>query len=264
MDLQKLLLFAAIGAFCLLLVMEVIRPYRNFGAEIAKASFATNTKAFLFNNVILSVFSASSLYVIAERYGQAGLLSGVESRAVEWFLSFVLFDFSVYLWHASGHKFEVLWRFHKIHHSDKSINVTTGFLFHVFDLFLELIYKCIVVVILGLEAQIVLVCEILRLFFVLFHHSNISFRGEKWLSQIIITPALHRVHHSALRSEHDSNYGIVLSIWDRMFDTRKELIPERIGLDLIEADNFVQLFFLAFITERHVVRLLRMIPRGKR
>ena len=71
-------------------------------------------------------------------------------------------------------------------------------------------------------------------------------------------------HHSALRSEHDSNYGIVLSIWDQLFATRKELVPEKIGLDLIEAENFIQLFFLAFITERHISKLLQLVPKGKK
>lgn len=100
--------------------------------------------------------------------------------------------------------------------------------------------------------------------FVLFHHSNLTIPGEKWLSYVIITPYLHRAHHSTLRSEHDSNYGIVLAIWDLIFKTRKELVPEKIGLEMIEAENFVQLFCLAFITERRLARLLNALPRRGR
>jgi sterol desaturase/sphingolipid hydroxylase (fatty acid hydroxylase superfamily) len=106
--------------------------------------------------------------------------------------------------------------------------------------------------------------EIIELFFIFFHHANISFSGENLLSQVIITPSIHRSHHSTIRAEHDSNYGIVLSFWDRMFNTRKELVPENIGLDLIGADNFIQLFSLAFITERKIMKLFSWLPKGKK
>jgi sterol desaturase/sphingolipid hydroxylase (fatty acid hydroxylase superfamily) len=106
--------------------------------------------------------------------------------------------------------------------------------------------------------------ESIQLFFIFFHHSNITFENEKRLSKFIITPYLHRTHHSTLRSEHDSNYGIVLAFWDKLFGTRKELVPENIGLDIIEAENCWQLFFLAFITERHIRKLWRMIPKGRK
>jgi sterol desaturase/sphingolipid hydroxylase (fatty acid hydroxylase superfamily) len=101
------------------------------------------------------------------------------------------------------------------------------------------------------------------MFFVLFHHGNFTFPGEKWISYLIITPHLHRTHHSTLRKEHDSNYGIVLSIWDVMFGTRKEIEPASIGLEMIEAENLVQLFSLAFLTERRLARLLHLVPRRR-
>lgn len=132
------------------------------------------------------------------------------------------------------------------------------------DLFLEILYKCAFVVLIGVDAYLVLVMESVQLFFIFFHHSNITFENEKQLSNYIITPYLHRTHHSTLRSEHDSNYGIVLAFWDKLFDTRKELIPEKIGLDVLEAENFLQLFFLAFITERNIRKLFQMIPKGRK
>jgi hypothetical protein len=124
--------------------------------------------------------------------------------------------------------------------------------------------ECICVILIGVNAQIVIVCEVLRMAFVFFHHSNLSFSGEKWLSYIIITPYLHRAHHSTVREEHDSNYGIVLSVWDLMFETRKELVPNTVGLEMIEANDFVQLFCLAFVTERRFARLLHILPRRRR
>jgi sterol desaturase/sphingolipid hydroxylase (fatty acid hydroxylase superfamily) len=176
----------------------------------------------------------------------------------------MLFDLAIYIWHFASHKYEWLWRFHKIHHSDKSFNVSTGFRFHVFDLLLEIIYKCIFVVVIGVNAYIVLSIEIIELFFIFFHHANIRVPYENIISQLIITPSLHRTHHSTLRAEHDNNYGIVLSVWDRMFNTRDEREPKQIGLDLIGAENFIQLFSLAFITESKIIKLFGLLPKGKK
>jgi len=254
----------AIAAFLVLLAMEKIKPYRVFPQKISKESFVTNTTAFLVNNLILTVLRASSLFLIAQQFASYGLLSGLENGPVKWVLAFIFFDLAIYIWHVASHKFEFLWRFHKIHHSDKSFNVSTGFRFHVFDLLLEIVYKSVFVVVIGVNAYLVLSIEIIELFFIFFHHANLRIPNEEAISQVIITPGLHRAHHSTLRQEHDSNYGIVLSIWDRIFRTRKELVPERIGLDLIEAENFIQLFSLAFITELKIRKLLSWIPQGKK
>ncbi|MDP3333100.1 MAG: sterol desaturase family protein, partial [Methylococcaceae bacterium] len=164
----------------------------------------------------------------------------------------------------ASHKYEWLWRFHKVHHSDKGFNVSTGFRFHVFDLLLEIIYKCAFVVVIGVNAYLVLSIEIVELFFIMFHHANIRVPYEDIISKVFITPSIHRTHHSTARNEHDSNYGIVLSIWDQLFGTRKELVPQQIGLDLIEAENYIQLFSLAFITERKIKALFGWIPKGKK
>jgi hypothetical protein len=77
--------------------------------------------------------------------------------------------------------------------------------------------------------------------FVMFHHTNLSFRGERWLGWLAIVPRLHRVHHSARRSEHDNNYGAVFSLWDRLFGTFRDLVPEEIGLRHVPGQNLVQL-----------------------
>lgn len=254
----------AILAFLLLLVVEKNKPYRIFSRKVYKESIVTNTTAFLVNNIILTILRASSLFVVAQQFSSIGLLGGMQNGPLKWLLAFAFFDFAIYAWHFASHKYEWLWRFHKVHHSDKSFNVSTGFRFHVFDLLLEIVYKCIFVVVIGVDAYLVLSIEIIELFFIFFHHANIRVPNEQAISKYIITPYLHRTHHSTIRSEHDSNYGIVLAIWDRIFGTRKELIPENIGLDLIEAENFIQLFSLAFITERKIKKLFELIPKGKK
>lgn len=261
---SQVLFGLAILAFIALVVIEKLKPYRRFTDKIDKESFVTNTTTFLFNNVILTVLRATSLFFVAQQFSSHGLLSEMGNHPVKWLFAFLLYDLAIYAWHVFSHKYEFLWRFHKVHHSDKSFNASTGFRFHVFDLFLEILYKCAFVILVGVDAYLVLVMEAIQSFFIFFHHSNISFDNEKLMSQYIITPYLHRTHHSTLRSEHDSNYGIVLAFWDKFFGTRKELVPEKIGLDIIEAGNFLQLFFLAFITERNMRKLFQIIPRGRK
>lgn len=253
----------AILAFMALLVIEKLKPYRRFTNKIDKQSIVTNTTTFLFNNVILTTLRATSLFFVAQQFSSYGLLSGMGNHPVKWIFAFLLYDLAIYVWHVASHKYEFLWRFHKVHHSDKSFNASTGFRFHVFDLFLEIPYKCLFVILIGVDAYLVLAIETIQLFFIFFHHSNIAFDNEKKLSEVIITPSLHRTHHSTVRAEHDSNYGIVLAFWDKLFGTRKELVPEKIGLDIIVAENFLQLFSLAFITERNIRKLLHMIPKGR-
>lgn len=254
----------AILAFILLLAIEKKYPFRHFSAKIYKESFVTNTTAFLVNNLIITALRASSLFLVAQQFASFGLLGGLDNGPLKWILAFGFFDLAIYIWHYASHKSEYLWRFHKVHHSDKSFNVSTGFRFHVFDLLLEIVYKCVFVVVIGVDAYLVLSIEIIELFFIFFHHANIKVPKEATISKVIITPSLHRTHHSTLRNEHDSNYGIVLAIWDLLFNTRKELVPANIGLDLIEADNFIQLFSLAFITERKIRQLFGWIPKGKK
>lgn len=260
---NEILFGLAMLAFALLLVWERKQPYRKFAGDINKHSLVTNTSAFLFNNLVLAILRASSLFLVAQQFAGFGLLRNMAEGPLKWLLVFALFDLAIYVWHLASHHFEWLWRFHKIHHSDKSFNVSTGFRFHVFDLLLEIVYKCLFVIVVGVDAYVVLSIEIIELFFIFFHHANITVPGEDRLSAWIITPSLHRAHHSTLRREHDSNYGIVLAFWDRCFGTRLELVPQSIGLDLIEAENLVQLFSLAFITERQIKRLFSWLPKGK-
>lgn len=261
--LEGALFGVAVLLFAALLIIEKFYPYRAVSKDLMKKSLVTNTGAFILNNVIMSLLSISSLILVASNYSSYGLLGRMDDGPLKWILSFVLFDLAVYLWHRLGHSNEFLWRFHKIHHSDKTYNVTTGLRFHVLDQLLEVFVKCVGVIVFGVPASIVVVCELVRMFFVLFHHGNFSFPGEKYLSYVIITPYLHRAHHSTLRAEHDSNYGIVLAFWDILFRTRKELVPAKIGLEMIEAENIVQLFSLAFLTERKLAKILHLVPRRK-
>lgn len=247
-----------------LLALEKKRPKVAFAKTTSKESVYTNLTAFFFNNVVLTLIRATSLFFVAQEFASYGFLHGMEEGPAKWLLTFLIYDFSIYLWHVVGHHNEFLWRFHKVHHSDKAFNVTTGFRFHVIDLLIEIPYKCLFVITIGVNAHIVLAMEAIQLVFILFHHSNTEIPNEEKVSQFLITPSLHRAHHSALRGEHDSNYGIVFSFWDRIFGTRLEVIPQKIGLEVIMAENFIQLLCLGLLTEKHFRRVLKVIPNAGR
>lgn len=243
-----------------ILYREKRHPEIHFPKSISRESVYTNLTAFFFNNIVLTIVRATSLFFVAQEFAGHGLLRGMEEGPLKWLLTFAMYDFAIYLWHVLNHHNEFFWRFHKVHHSDKAFNVTTGFRFHVLDLLIEIPYKCLFVMLVGVDAHIVLAMEAIQLVFILFHHSNTEIPHEDRISQVLITPSLHRAHHSAEREEHDSNYGIVFSFWDRIFDTRLEVVPKSIGLNLIMAENFIQLMFLALVTERHFRKVLKLIP----
>lgn len=239
---SQVLFGVAILAFMALVVMEKLKPYRRFTDDIHKASFVNNTTTFLFNNIILTALRATSLYFVAQQFSYLGLLRAMDNHPFKWVITFLLYDFAIYAWHVANHKYEFLWRFHKVHHSDKSFNASTGFRFHVCDLFLEILYKCLFVIIIGVDAYLVLVMESIQLFFIFFHHSNISFAQEKSLSEFIITPYLHRTHHSTLRSEHDSNYGIVLAFGTSCLTPAKRSSPNKSGWISLKLKTFYNFF----------------------
>jgi sterol desaturase/sphingolipid hydroxylase (fatty acid hydroxylase superfamily) len=243
-----------------ILFFEKKRPKVGFPKHVSKESVYTNLSAFFFNNVVLTLVRATSLFFVAQQFAGHGLLRGMEEGPLKWLLTFAMYDFAIYGWHVLNHNHDFFWRFHKVHHSDKAFNVTTGFRFHVLDLLIEIPFKCLFVILIGVDAHIVLAMEAIQLVFILFHHSNTEIPHEDRISNILITPSLHRTHHSALRREHDSNYGIVLSVWDRIFGTRVEAVPEHIGLNLIVAENFIQLMCLALVTENHFRKILKVIP----
>ena len=185
---------------------------------------------FLFNNTLLSLVSASSLLVLAEQYSEGGFLGQLSNPVWRLILSFLVLDLVVYLWHWACHRFDNLWMFHKVHHSDPYLNISTSFRVHILGLIVVTVLKAALVVTLGIDKMSLLITETLTLFFVMLHHTNISFIGEKLLAYFIIVPFLHRVHHSTERYEHDMNFGAVLSIWDRIFGTLLEKEPTAIGV----------------------------------
>jgi sterol desaturase/sphingolipid hydroxylase (fatty acid hydroxylase superfamily) len=233
--------FMILGAFTVLLALEASAARKERRPRLYRQSYLANLGTFVMNDTLLSLLSVSSLWLVAERFADRGLLSAMPNPLWKAALSFILLDLTLYFWHRASHTFDWLWMFHKVHHSDRVMNVSTAFRLHFMEVLLTMLVKALFIVAVGVDAAVVVANEAIVTLFVMFHHANLSFRGERWLSWLAIVPSLHRVHHSAKREEHDSNYGAVFSWWDRLFGTLAELKPAEIGLKNVGELNPIEL-----------------------
>jgi sterol desaturase/sphingolipid hydroxylase (fatty acid hydroxylase superfamily) len=135
--------------------------------------------------------------------------------------SVILLDLAIYFQHVLFHAVPVLWRLHRMHHADLDIDVTTGLRFHPIEILLSMVIKLAVVIALGAPALAVLLFEVLLNATSLFNHSNVRIpeRFDGVLRWVVVTPDMHRVHHSILLRETNSNFGFNLPWWDRLFGT---------------------------------------------
>ncbi len=136
-------------------------------------------------------------------------------------LSVVLLDLVIYLQHRVFHSVPALWRLHRMHHADPELDASTGLRFHPLEILLSLALKAAVVVALGAPAEAVLLFEVLLNATSMFNHADLRIppRVDRWLRLVLVTPDMHRTHHSERREETDSCFGFCLPWWDRLFGT---------------------------------------------
>jgi len=170
---------------------------------------------------IVAPTGAVGFALFAEAHG-LGLFNVVAMPAwVEMVLALLTLDLAIYLQHRLFHYAPVLWRLHRMHHADLDVDVTTGARFHPIEILLSLGIKFVVIVPLGLSPLAVLLFEIGLNATSMFNHSNVRVSPaiERVLRCLVVTPDMHRVHHSVVRRETDSNFGFNFPWWDRLFGT---------------------------------------------
>ena len=133
----------------------------------------------------------------------------------------VLLDLIVYLQHVLFHSVPALMRLHAVHHADADFDLTTGIRFHPLEIVISMLIKMTAIAGLGIPAFAVLVFEVLLNTSAMFNHANASLpaRLEPWVRRLLVTPDMHRIHHSVVETERNSNYGFCLSWWDRLLGT---------------------------------------------
>ncbi|WGY46990.1 MULTISPECIES: sterol desaturase family protein [unclassified Vibrio] len=136
-------------------------------------------------------------------------------------VAIIALDVIIYTQHVLFHRIPWLWRMHRMHHADQDIDVTTGARFHPLEIIVSMWVKVGAITLLGAPALAVVIFEVLLNASAMFNHSNarLPLSVDRWLRNVIVTPDMHRVHHSVIEREMHSNFGFFLSVWDRVFGT---------------------------------------------
>lgn len=235
----------SLSLFVLFAVIEVIAPRRALVLG-RYARWVTHALFFISNAFVgrlLSLLVAVAGTAAWAEHNKVGLFYLTD---LPWWaktiIAFIVLDFAVWLQHIFMHRIPLFWRLHKVHHSDRDLDVTTALRFHPSELVVSTLYKSIWVLLLGVPIEIALAFELWLNGNAMFNHSNLALPG--WLNRIIrlvlVTPDMHLVHHSVDIREQNHNFGFALTIWDRlagyyMHESRFGRDGETIGL--IEAQN---------------------------
>jgi sterol desaturase/sphingolipid hydroxylase (fatty acid hydroxylase superfamily) len=215
-------LAAFAGVLALMLLLEFAIPRRGRSGPRLRR-WTTNLALAGAGTLLLRIavpLLAVGVAVLAEQH-RFGLFNWTATpEAVAFVLSFVALDLLVYVQHVVFHKAGLLWRLHRVHHADPDVDATTGIRFHPVEILLSMGIKMGAVALLGAPAAAVILFEVVLNATAMFNHSNIDIGGaDKWIRPLIVTPDMHRVHHSIHRDEYNTNFGFNLSVWDRLFGT---------------------------------------------
>jgi sterol desaturase/sphingolipid hydroxylase (fatty acid hydroxylase superfamily) len=212
-----------LGIFALMALWEILAPRRAL-TQPKQNRWANNIGLVILNTALLRVVFPVAAVGVAE-YAQLlqwGLFNRVEVHPLmALVVSVIVLDVAIYLQHVMFHAVPLLWRLHRVHHADLDFDVTTGARFHPVEILLSMLIKFAVIVLLGPPLAAVVFFEVLLNAMAMFNHSNvrIPLGLDALLRRLIVTPDMHRVHHSHLADETNSNFGFNLSLWDRVFGT---------------------------------------------
>lgn len=216
-------LAAFFGVFAAMALWEVVAPRRR-PAHPRRVRWLANLGLVVLNSVVLRLLfpvAAVGFAAVAAERGW-GLFNALQ--APYWLafgLSLLLLDLAIYFQHVMFHAVPLLWRLHRVHHADPDYDVTTGARFHPVEIVLSMGIKLAVISVLGAPALAVLVFEIVLNACAMFNHGNVGLPAtlDRALRRFIVTPDMHRIHHSTVMAEANSNYGFNLAWWDRLFGT---------------------------------------------
>jgi sterol desaturase/sphingolipid hydroxylase (fatty acid hydroxylase superfamily) len=215
-----------VGIFALMAIWEILAPRRTL--TISKAiRWLNNIGLVAFNTLLLRLLfpaAAVGFAAIASEQGW-GLFSLVELPFwLSVLLCVIIMDFVIWLQHVMVHAVPLLWRLHRVHHADLDYDLTTGARFHPLEILLSMLIKFAAIMVLGPPVIAVIVFEVVLNGMAMFNHANVRLPVgiERVLRWVLVTPDMHRVHHSVEDDEANSNFGFNLSLWDRLFGTYRD------------------------------------------
>ncbi len=211
------------GVFAIMAWWELKSPRRPLrSAKLFR--WLNNLGITFFNTLLLRLLFPTAAIGVALYASQQqwGLLNQVNLPLwVEVIFAVIVLDLCIYLQHRLFHRVPMLWRLHMMHHSDVDLDVTSGARFHPIEIVLSMLIKMAVICLLGPAIIAILIFEIILNAVAMFNHSNVYIptQIDRLLRRFIVTPDMHRVHHSIIKAETNSNYGFNLPWWDRLFGT---------------------------------------------
>ncbi len=231
----RFLLF--VGVFGAMALWEYGWPRRVL-AWPRRERWVTNLGLTALNTILVRVTVGGIAYAAAvfATEHEAGLLHWVTLPS--WaaaMVTLLALDFAIYLQHILVHAVPTLWRVHRVHHADVGVDASTGLRFHPIEIFLSLAIKVAAIVLLGAVPWVVVAFEAILNASSIFNHGNVALpeRTDRWLRWFIVTPDMHRIHHSTREVETNSNFGFSLSWWDRLCGTyRAAPSVGHVGMDL--------------------------------
>lgn len=215
-----------IGVLAVMAVWEMLAPRRRLSVRKSPRWFS-NLGLVVLNALLLRLLvpvGLTGVALLAQSRGW-GMLNVVSLPIwLSVVLSVVALDLAIYLQHVMFHAVPLFWRLHMVHHADLDFDVTTGLRFHTIEILLSLGIKSAAVILLGAPAMGVLIFEVLLNATSMFNHSNVRLplRLDRLLRLIVVTPDMHRVHHSVIRRETNSNFGFNLPWWDFLLGTYRD------------------------------------------
>ena len=214
------------GVLILMAVWEVLAPRR--ASTVSKiVRWGNNLGLVVFNSVLLRLVfptAAVGVTIFASEHSW-GLLNYVQLPSVAAVaISIVVMDFVIYVQHILMHTIPALWRLHRVHHADLDYDFTTGVRFHPLEIIVSMLIKFSAILILGPPVIAVLMFEVILNAMSMFNHGNVKLPAflDRNLRLLIVTPDMHRIHHSVEEDESNQNFGFNLSFWDRFFGTYRK------------------------------------------
>jgi len=260
------------GIFVLMALWERVSPKRKLTSSKPLRWFNNLFITFFNTFFVRFVFPLSAVVVAitAENKGW-GILNNISiDRLSAGVLSIIFLDLAIYTQHVVFHRVTLLWRLHMVHHTDLDIDVTTGARFHPVEIALSMGIKMAIVAFIGAPPWSVIAFEVLLNATSMFNHSNVSmpFGLDRILRLFVVTPDMHRVHHSVIIRETNSNFGFNLPWWDRIFGTYRAQPKEghtgmKIGLSNYRKQQMVNLPQMVSIPFTAKREYLRIYSRGK-
>jgi sterol desaturase/sphingolipid hydroxylase (fatty acid hydroxylase superfamily) len=216
---------AFFGVLAIFAVAELVIPLRREGAE-RRQRWPANYILTALNIAIMSAIPVSGLFAADWAATQGiGLIPALGLAVPFAVIAGILFrSLGNYAVHYAMHRIPLLWRLHRVHHSDAGFDVSTAVRFHPLEFAVQIPVSLALIVLAGVPPLAIILYELADAAFAVWTHANVKLPAklERALAYVIVTPSMHRVHHSSYQPETDSNYGATLSIWDRLFGTLRE------------------------------------------